>query len=408
MNTQNQAKIGEIEIMDTLCIKIKYPAFKVIIPQLFTPALIIKEYTPVPYNPQTPNAYSQNRYKKYTQSMSASDKKNNNYKPKLTAYQRFDTDNKQKYELHIEFSAPKLVFGNSVQETGEEYFEATNSQLKRKLSFMGIEVSEEALRKAITIKAHIAKNIPLPHPLNSQDAIAGLYKADMGKGKDINMREYRNGGTSLYFYATYYNVIFYDKLRDIATPRNKSVDKDKLKSEKAFIRDNNFEQEILRFEIRLNKQTKLNHFLGEMLGKKIESITFEEIFKKEIWQKALLKTWGEITNIPANQLAFKMSNTPDEIFDEMIKTLNPENKTKAHSLNKTLASFGLYTIIQNKGVRWTRNRIEKNWTEKSWGRLSEEIKDTATSLKNIPDLNAVGDIKSALDKFERYNWKTDK
>ncbi len=408
MNTQNQAKIGEIETMDTLCIKIKYPAFKVIIPQLFAPSLIIKEYVPVPYNPQTPNAYSQNRYKKYTQSMSASDKKNSNYKPKLTAYQRFDNDNKQKYELHIEFSAPKLVFGNSVQETGEEYFEATISQLKRKLSFMGIDVSEEALRKAIVIKAHIAKNIPLPHPLNSQDTIAGLYKADMGKGKDINMREYRNGGTSLYFYATYYNVIFYDKLRDIATPRNKAVDKDKLKSEKAFIRDNNFEQEILRFEIRLNKQTKLNHFLGEMLGKKIESITFEEIFKKDIWQKALLKTWGEITNIPANQLAFKMGNTPDEIFDEMIKTLNPENKTKAHSLNKTLASFGLYTIIQNKGVRWTRNRIEKNWTEKSWGRLSEEIKDTATSLKNIPDLNAVGDIKSALDKFERYNWKTDK
>ena len=405
MNTQNQAKIGKIETMDTLGIKIKHPAFKVIIPKLFTPALIIKEYVPVPYDPRNPSAYSGNRYKKYTQSMSASDKKSGNYKPKLTAYQRFDTDNKQIYELHIEFSAPKLIFGNSVHETGEEYFGATISQLKRKLSFMGIEVSEEVLRKAIVIKAHFAKNIPLPRPLNAQDSIAGLYRADMGKGKDINMREYRNGGTSLYFYATYYNVIFYDKLRDIATPRNKSVDKNKLKSEKAFIRDNNFEQEILRFEIRLNKQTKLNHFLGEMLGRKIESITFEEIFKKEIWQKALLKTWGEITNISANQLAFKMGNTPDEIFDEMIKALNPENKTKAHSLNKTLASFGLYTIIQNKGVRWTRNRIENNWTGKSWDRLSDDIKDTATSLKNIPDLNAVGDIKSALDKFERYEWK---
>jgi hypothetical protein len=105
-----------------------------------------------------------------------------------------------------------------VQEIGEEYLGAVINLLKRQLSFMGIEVSQEALYKAIVIKAHFAKNIPLPHPLNSQDAIAGLYKADMGKGKDINMREYRNGGTSLYFYATYYNVIFYDKIRDISTP----------------------------------------------------------------------------------------------------------------------------------------------------------------------------------------------
>lgn len=406
MNTQNQAKNGEIDMIDTLGIKIRYPNFKVQIPQLFTPALIIKEPVPVPYNFMTiSNAYGRNRFKKYVQNMTASDKKNSIYKPKLTAYQRFDAGNKEIYELHIEFSDPKLLFGNSVQESGEEYLEATTTLLKRRLSLMGIEVSEEVLHKAIAIKVHFAKNIPLPRPLNAQDTIAGLYKADMGKGKDINMREYRNGGTSLYFYATYYNVIFYDKLRDIATPKNKAVDKDKLKGERAFIRNNDIEQEILRFEVRLNKQTKLNHFLSEMLGRKIESITLEEIFKKEICQKALLKTWGEITNIPANQLAFKMGNSPEEVFDEMIKSLNPENKTKAHSLNKTLASFGLYTLLQNKGVRWTRNRIEKNWTDKSWGRLSDDIKESATALKNIPDLNAVGDIKLALDKFERYDWK---
>jgi hypothetical protein len=408
MNTQKQAKNTELYMIDTLAIKIRYPNFKVQDPRLFTPALIIKEYIPSPYTfTSILGAYGRNRFKKYTQNMTASDKKNSIYKPKLTAYQRFDKDNKDIYYLHIEFSDPKLLFGNSVRESGEEYLGATLTLLKRQLLSMGVEVSEEVLRKAIVIKAHFAKNIPLPYPLNSQDAIAGLYKADMGRGKDINMREYRNGGTALYFYATYYNVIFYDKLRDIATPKNKAVDKDKIKSEKAFIKDNNIEQEILRFEVRLNKQTKLNYFLSEMLGKEIKNITLEEIFKKELCQKALLKTWGEITNIPANQLAFKMGNSPEEVFDEMIKSLNPEQTKKVHSLNKTLASFGLYTLIQNKGVRWTRNRIEKNWTEKSWNRLSDKIKESATSLKRIPDLNAIGDIKSALDKFERYDWEID-
>lgn len=408
MNTQKQAKNSDFSMIDTLAIRIRYPNFKVIIPQLFTPALIIKESAPAPYNfMATPIAYGRNRFKKYTQNMTAGDKKNSVYKPKLTAYQRFDDANKETYDLHIEFSAPKVIFGNSVREVGEEHLGALIGILKRQLGLMGIEVSVETLLKAVVVKVHFSKNIPLPHPLNSQDAIAGLYRADMGKGKDINMREYRNGGTSLYFYATYYNVIFYDKLRDIATPKNKAVDKDKPKSEKAFIRDNNFEQEILRFEVRLNKQTKLNHFLGEILGRKVESITLEEIFKKDICQQALLKTWGEITNIPANQLAFKMGNTPEEIFDEMIKGLSPDKKNRNHSLNKTLASFGLYTLIQLKGVRWIRNRIEKNWTNKSWTRLSGDIKESATALRHIPNLSAVGDIKTALDKFERYDWKTD-
>ncbi len=406
MNTQKQAKNNEILTMDTLGIKIKFPDFEVLAPELFTPSFVIKPPVISPYQfSQTLNAYGKHRFKKYTQNMSANDKKNSNYKPKLTAYQRFDSNNKEIYELHIEFSVPKLIFGNSVREVGEENLGVAAALLKRQLGFMGIKVSVETLFKAVVVKAHFAKNIPLPHPLTAQDSIAGLYKADMGRGKDINMREYRNGGTSLYFYATYYNVIFYDKLKDIATPKNKAVDKEILKSEKTLLRDNKFEDELLRFEIRLNKQTKLNNFLSEILGRKVESITFEEIFKKDIWQKALLKTWGEITSIPANQLALKMGNSPEEVFDELIKNLTPENKTKQHSLNKALASFGLYTLIQNKGVRWIKDRIEKNWTDKSWTRLSDDIKNSATSLKTIPDLHAIAKIKTALDKFERYDWK---
>ena len=408
MNTQKQAKNNDFSMIDTLAIRIKYPNFKVLNPQLFSPSLIIREPYQVSYNPITnPSAYGRNRFKKYTQNMSASDKKNGVYKPKLTAYQRFDNDNREIYDLHIEFSVPKVIFGNSVREVGEEHLGAVIGILKRQLGLMGIEVSAETLLKAVVVKAHFSKNVPLPYPMNAQDAIAGLYKADMGKGKDINMREFRNGGQALYFYATYYNVIFYDKLRDIATPKNKAVDKEKLKSEKQLFKTNRPEQEILRFEVRLAKQTKLNHFLSELLDREVEGITFEEIFRKDICQRALLKTWGEITNIPANQLAFKLGSSPEEVFDEMIKGLDPDNKKKIHSLKKTLASFGLYTLIQLKGVRWTRNRIEKNWTEKSWGRLSPEIKESAITLRHIPNLSAVGDIKTALDKFERYDWKTD-
>ncbi len=403
MNTQNQAKNNDFFMIDTVAIKVKHPDFKVQNPQLFTPSLFIKETILVPS--QIPAAYGKQRFKKYTQNPSASDRQNSVYKPNLTAYERFEWQDKPTYDLHIEFSVPKSIFGNSVKEPGEEHFGMVIRLLKQNLFLMGIEISEEKLKNAVVVKVHFAKNIPLAYPLTAYDAIAALYKADMGRGKDINIREFRNGGFALYFYATSYNVIFYDKLRDIDTPQNRAIDKDKLKSERQLIKNQPLQQEILRFENRLTKQTKVNSFLSEILGRKIESVTFEEVFKKEICQKALLKSWSEITDIPANQLAFKVENSPEETFDEMIKSLNSGNKTKINSLKKTLASFGLYTLIKSKGVRWTRDRIEKNWTPRSWGRLSEDIIKCATSLEKIPDLNAVGNIKTALDKFERYDWK---
>ncbi|MDD5688937.1 MAG: hypothetical protein PHQ76_01500 [Caldisericia bacterium] len=400
MNTPNKTKKPDF-MLDTVAIKLKYPEFRITNPNLFTPALIIKELIPA-FEFQ----YGRNRFTKYQQNPTAQDNKKGIYKPRLTAYQRFE-GNKPIYELHIEFSAPKLLFKNSLQELGEEDFGRTVRILKQLLFLMGVETTEDSIRRAFVVKAHFGKNIPLPYPLTAQDAISGLYKADLGKSKDINMREYRNGGQSLYFYASSYNIIFYDKLRDIATPKNKAVDKDKFKPEKMLIQkiDNDYQQEILRFEVRLTKQQSLNLFLSKLLGKEIKQITFGEVFDKSLCQKVLLKTWEEIIKTPANQLALKTENSPEEVFDELIKNISPKQRKKAHSLNTALASFGLYILIKKKGVRWTKSRIEKNWTNKSWGRLSETIKQSANNLKIIPELPTISKTQSALERFEKYDWQ---
>ena len=399
MNTPNKTKRPDFMI-DTLAIKLKYPAFRISNPNLFTPALIIKEFIPT-----LDFQYGRNRFSKYLQNPSLKDNKKGIYKPRLTAYQRFE-ENKPTYELHIEFSAPKLLFGNSIQELDEEGFGRTVRVLKQQLFLMGVETTEDDLRRAFVVKAHFGKNIPLPYPLTAQDAISGLYRADLGKSKDINMREYRNGGQALYFYASSFNIIFYDKLRDIATPKNRAIDKDKFKSEKTLLQQiNTDQQEILRFEVRLTKQQSLNPFLSKALDNNIKQITLEEVFNKSLCQKVLLKTWEEIVKTPANQLALKTENLPEEVFDELIKNIGPEQRKKAHSLNATLASFGLYVLLKNKGVRWTKSRIEKNWTNKSWGRLSKTIKNSANNLKIIPELPTISKTQSALERFERYDWQ---
>jgi hypothetical protein len=225
----------------------------------------------------------------------------------------------------------------------------------------------------------------------------------------VNIRHYGNNGQALYFYASSANIIFYDKLKDVQTPKAKAVDKDKLYLDRLFTDIWSSEQkpEVLRFEIRLAKQQSLISFLSKIQKEKLKSVTFEDLFKKELWQKALLAKWSEIIKSPASQLAFKLERPTEEVFDAIISGLTSKKKKQAHSLNTALASLGLYSLINQYGVRKTRDKIEKNWTNKSWTRLSGKIKISATTLRGTPPSLAISEIQSALEKFERYDFNQD-
>lgn len=388
-------------MLDTIAIKITYPSFMVGNPNLFTPALNINEKT-------TDFNFGRHRFQKYIQNATLADKQAGIYLPRLTVYKRFE-DYREIYDLHIEFSVPKLLNNNSVQEYDEADFDKVISILKARLTKMEIRIFETLLRKAIVVKAHFGKNIPLPPPMTVQDAISTLYKADIGKTKDVNIRHYGNNGQALYFYASSANIIFYDKLKDVQTPKAKAVDKDKLYLDRLYTDIWNGEQkpEVLRFEIRLAKQQSLISFLSKIKKEKLKSITFEDLFKKELWQKSLLAKWSEIIKSPASQLAFKLERPTEEVFDAIISGLTSKKKKQAHSLNTALASLGLYSLINQYGVRKTRDKIEKNWTNKSWTRLSGKIKISATTLRGTPPSLAISEIQSALEKFERYDFNQD-
>jgi len=399
MSTPKHNKIPDLMI-DTVAIRITYPNFSVAEPKLFTPALIIK-------NDQGnfDSQYGRHRFTKYQQNATSQDKRAGIYLPRLTVYQRYD-GMKPTYQLYIEFSVPKLIFNNNIQEVGNSDFESIVKVLQIRLKLMGIGLFEHSLRKAIVVKAHFGKNIQLPHPITAQDAISTLYKADMGKRKDINIRHYGNDGQALYFYASSANIIFYDKIKDMENTKARAMDKDKLKNDKPLAKELQDDKcEILRFEVRLTKQQSLNAFLTKVIKEKIKGITFEKMFNQELCQKVLLTSWQEIINSPASQLALKLDRPLQDIFDLMIKNISPANKKKAHSLSKTLAVLGLYVLINQYGVRNTRNKIEKNWTNKSWKRLSPTIKSSATTLGVLPVSHTISDIQLALEKFEKYDWK---
>lgn len=386
-------------MLDTVALKLTYPEFRVTNPNLFTPAFIIQST-----QANLAYGYGRNAFKTFKQNPTAQDRQDENYKPRLTGYQRFD-DKGPNYNLHIEFSVPKLLFKQSLQEISDADFERAVSILKFQLQKMGIEITDQAIHNAIAVRAHFGKNIPLPSPLTAQDAISELYKADVGKGRDVNIRHYVNGGQALYFYASSCNIIFYDKIRDIATPKNKAVDKDRFRQERLLVNSSEKPQELLRFEVRFTKQQSLDAFLSEVLGKKIKGIMFKDIFNTELSKSVLLKAWADIVSGPASQLALKMDGPLEEVFDTIIRSYIAPGKKKAHSLNKALRDVAIYTLINRCGARKIRDKIEKNWTGKSWARLYAKMKNTAENLKELPPAHTISDIQTALDNFDRYDWQ---
>lgn len=399
MNTPKPKQTADY-MLDTVALKIKYPDFKVTNPHFFSPAFDIQRIM----NPAV--SLGGRRYVKFLKNPTVKENDELHKWPRLTGSVRLDDNNVRSFDLVIEFSIPKLLWGQSLQELSDSDFERTVSVLVPVLRMMGVEVTSVTIRNALVIRAHFGKNIPLPSPITAQDALQKLYKADVGRSKHINMRHYDNDGQALYFYASSRNTIFYDKLRDIATPQNKGVDKDKFKQEKLLVLSSKNQQELLRYEVRFGNQQSLNAFLGDkdILARKVTGITFQEIFNRDLCQKVLLKDWRDIINGPASQLALKMDKPPEEIFDAIIISYLSGHK-KAHSLNKALQDFAVYMLVNKCGARKIRDRIERHWSRKSWQRLNTKMTKTAQNLKGLPSDSTISDIQIALNKFEKYDWQ---
>jgi len=82
------------------------------------------------------------------------------YLPRLTLIARND---KEKFllQLKIEFSAPKMLYGNNFDElTGENFYELI-AELKEKLKIMGVVTTEDKLIDANISAIHYSKNIVL-------------------------------------------------------------------------------------------------------------------------------------------------------------------------------------------------------------------------------------------------------
>ncbi len=290
---------------------------------------------------------------------------NHIYKPRLTVTRRIG---KLGYitTLRIEFSIPKLMFGNNFDEVSEGHFEEIINKLYRSLYDMGVVVAPPILREAPVSAVHYSKNIALTDYSLPYNILKEFYKINLNQRLDMNQTDFRNESHCLRFRANSYEICLYDKRKDLQ--------KAKISEKRAIEKDNAiqlelFDQfkvkrpfEILRMEIRLGQRAKIKEILKKL---NIQAcMTFSELFKENIARQVLLFYLEQIKNGYA-LLAYYPKSKGQLISD--IKILNPKIK-----IRKMLQIYATKTIIDDIGIREFQEVI-KIYGKHNWNRLNNDL-----------------------------------
>ena len=312
------------------------------------------------------------------------------YKPRITVTKRLNRQRQFEITMKIEFSIPKLLFGNNFDELEETDFEKVIQKLKYTLRSMGVFVFEYRLINATVSTIHFGKNIALIDYTTPYTYIKILSKANINQRLDLNQTDFRNEGQSLKYRANSFEIAFYDKIKDIQKAR---VSEKRAEEKDNHIQLNLFKEvkvkepfEVLRIEIRLNKKQKLIQIL-KLIGID-EPPTFKMLFSKSTAQKILMHYINEIEASYPKILSYTATN-PKDFLTELILH-NPRVPPK-----KALQMLGLRVFLTENGIRDFREMFRRQ-DKTNWYKLQAELKQYIYPKQESP----LKILRDAIEEFK--------
>jgi len=346
---------------------------------------------PNKFNPNARQLEVYRGFGKCTNNPTAEDRRKGIYKPKLTLIKRGEM-----IYLKIEFSAPKLLFGNNLDEVEEKDFGEMITRLQSVVKEMGVLLWTHQIEKAKVIGFHPSKNIVLTNGYTSSFAIRELSKINFNQKMDLERVGFRNEGEAIQIYAICHSVVFYDKINDLMKPPKRAIDEDQTKRQIElfdYIKKEKKGLEVLRIEVRLSDSDKMKEILKE--------VGFEEepkpknIFKKDLCQKIVKLYWEKL--FKGNMFLFSVNNNPQMILQKILMKYPKTNIRTAVML------VGLYQLCKDEeGIRGFRS-IAKNYKPKfNWVRLNNYLRKFEDEVFTQPTHGFIKDIEESLDNFEAF------
>lgn len=334
-------------------------------------------------------------YSKYVRNPSRTDKESGLYFPRLTIYsRRFG----QPPSVKIEFSVPKLIFNNNLEELFDEHFDQIIDALQNRLEKMGVRVFKQVLASAPITTVHFSKNFSLTDGYTSSGIIFELQKIDLRKSFDFAQKRFINNGQSLQAHTKAHELVIYDKIADLGKTKKRATDKDQTLTQLSLFdslkkKDNLVE--VLRIEIRLCNKQKINSIFKQL--NLPQNSTFQAVFNSKVSKAIVSHYWKSF--IKADQLAlFTINKSSKELLREMCRG-DPKLKPK-----QAIYQVGLALLAKDgDGLRELRSIFENRTNDRSWYRIKDDFRRISVSTSPQQIRSWVNQIEKQIRTFKPIN-----
>lgn len=287
------------------------------------------------------------------------------YMPSLTLLKRPTKGVGITYTLAVEFSAPKMLFGNNFDELTDDNLEelllAIQSSL---LELLGYQFSAEELAQANVANWHPSKNVVFTSYISCHTVLNTIIKLDIAKRYVPSKTDFFPG-YAVRIHCNSVERVFYNKvtdLREAVISNKRAISRDTITPRNELeILTAQKELEVLRYEVRLTGKKAVKRAYPEL-----SSWTLGSMFKTELCQKVLCNHWQQ-TTASLDMLGLDVSK-PHELLQNYI-----ENNPNATPQSVLMATAGLL-VVNQVGVRDLRTTLERRYGVQVWQRLKPLLK----------------------------------
>jgi hypothetical protein len=374
-------------MLDTIALTLDRHQFEVLDPDRFSPSakgLLLPPYYPL--GGRGNFACVRNPTKR--------DIQGDRYLPRLTLSRR-KVEGGFSLTLRVEFSAPKLVFGNNFDELRSRDFEQVLSTLQLALGDMDVRVAADTLRAARVSAVHYGKNIVFTNYTTCSMVIRELALIDLGRRLDLSRTDCRDEGHAICYHANSYEVTFYDKLKDLEQSRiseKRAIERDYGAQMQLFGDRGSCPKElqVLRMEVRLGNRTRIVNLL-----KRIEpgtEPTFKALFNVSIAKAVLMQFWTQLrAQLPMIEGA--RDGRPEDLLVSLAAAAS--GRARPGTL---LQQLGCLMLVGSVGFRGADAILSRHCSARSWQRYKRQIK--ALPQAELPGFSALRQVDVALTSFQ--------
>lgn len=336
----------------------------------------------------TPPYINMGRKGYITSTLNLSSKTNGVYAPKLTLYKRV-VDGGFKYQLYIEFSAPKMLFGNNFEEMVDTDLDDLCFRLAMTLHMNGVYLQEKVLKNCSVKTVHYSKNIIFQDGTMPRYVTDYLNKANLRKTVKEYETTFANDGKARYVHPKHNeSLCLYDKKQELRnakkTERNNWEDESWCQFD---ILDSIGKVEVLRVELRLGDKKIIRSVLDECGVTYSKELPLQELCCVDISRKLLLcKVNYVVDKIP------ELLQQDSELGDlaELLVAVNP--RARPGQLLKWVG----FCALSREGWSTSKIRHELKVSNQQWSYLNRTIKSL-----NLPSVrfDPLENVKVQLKKF---------